>query len=130
MMTPVYNQLELKAARSQPLAVIFLSVNWSVFSHQSRSNVEQSIALRQAEQSPEAYYIADVSEQSGELWEALQEWLHADDVANDNVLRSGSGPVLWVRSGSVIYQMIDPMNHSPVNIAAVTSAVFQSARSR
>ena len=122
-MTPLINKLELDAARAQPFAVIFFSVNWSNFAHQSRATVENAIALRQAKTSPERYFVVDVSEQCGELWDALQEWLQA--VEMDNVLTSGSGPLLWLRSGSIVHQVIDPMNYYPAKISKITETVFQ-----
>jgi hypothetical protein len=124
-MTPIANRLELDAVRAHPCAVLFFWVNWSTFSIQSRANIKEAITLRQSETSQEQYFVVDVSEQSGELWDTLQRWLEADEMTMNEVLWSGSGPLLWLRSGRVVHQMIDPMNYAPADIAAIADSVFK-----
>lgn len=126
-MAPIVSEADLDEVRSLSCAVIFFWVDWSIQARQSRTNVEQAMLMGQLNSSPIPYFVADVSDQSGELWEALRKWLQADDTATDQAAWSGSGTLLWVRSGRVIHQMIDPMNHQPTDIAAMTERVIESA---
>ena len=125
-MTPIVSKYDLEVARSLPRAVIFFWVNWSIPAIQSRAVVEQAKLLDQAFPLAIPYFVADVSDQSGELWDALREWLQADDTATEQAAWAGSGALLWLRAGKVVHQMIDPMNYAPADIVAVSKKVFSS----
>jgi hypothetical protein len=72
-------------------------------------------------------YIADVSDQSGEMWDALVEWLVAEGRPAGQLMLSGVGPLLWLQSGHVILYVAAPLEHSSSQLAAVTESVFTSA---
>jgi hypothetical protein len=126
-MAPVLNRCDLEAARSLSQALIFFWVNWSIHAIHSRIIVEQAELLQQTLPMSVPYFVIDVSDQSGELWEALREWLQVDDTATEQAIWGGSGSLLWIRSGKVVHQMIDPMNHTAANIAAISRRTFSSA---
>jgi hypothetical protein len=123
-MTPIITSRDLGAVRSLPRAVIFFWANWSIPAIQSRVVVEQTKVMEKVLPLPVPYFVADVSDQSGELWDALREWLLADDTATEQAVWSGSGMLLWLRSGKVVHQMIDPMNYAPGDVAAVSERAF------
>lgn len=126
-MTPIVSKLALEAARSLPRVVVFFWVNWSIQAIQSRVVVEQAKSLNQALTLSVPYFVVDVSDQHGEVWDALREWLQADDTATEQVVWAGSGALLWIRAGKVVYQMIDPMNYAPDDIAVVSKRAFSLA---
>jgi hypothetical protein len=125
-MTPINSSRDLAQARSIPHAVIFFWVNWSISAVQSRVVVEQAKSLDRTLPVPVPYFVVDVSDQHGEVWDALREWLQADDTATEHVVWAGSGALLWIRAGKVVYQMIDPMMHARADIAAISKKAFSS----
>ena len=68
-------------------------------------------------------YIADVSDQEGDLWDALAAWLIKEDRPTQ-MLMSGSGPVLCLQNGHVILHMLAPLQYDATTItAAIRSAL-------
>ena len=47
-------------------------------------------------------YLADVSDQAGEVWDALADWLKREAQPVDYLMVSGAGPLIWVRDGHVV----------------------------
>jgi hypothetical protein len=124
--TPIRDSRELAAALAQPYAFLFLWVNWAVHARKSQAVVDEVVASWQAEHpgQPVPCYIVDVSDQSGELWDALAEWLTAEGSQAGDLMMSGVGPLLWVRSGHVVLQVLAPLQHDPAKLAAASHDAF------
>ena len=103
-MKPIRNAVDLAEARSQPRAFIFLWVNWAIQARQSQKTVERLVVSWKAA-CPEVLipaYIVDLSDGSGELWEAVRDWLRDEHQPVDSLTYGGGGALLWVMAGSVI----------------------------
>jgi hypothetical protein len=127
-MTPIATKSDLEAALLQPAVMLFLWVDWSVYALQSRLKAEKAIALVRANnpQWSAPCFLADVSEQSGELWDALFAWLSAEEVLADRLMWSGAGSLLWLQAGKVSLHMISVLDREPAKLAAVAQSVFLS----
>jgi len=124
--TPIRNRSELAAALAQPRAFLFLWVNWAVHAIHSRAVVAESVAAWQAEHpdQPVSCYMADVSDQCGEVWDALTEWLTAEGRSAGQLMMSGVGPLLWLRSGHVVLHVLAPLKYDAAKLAAVSRSAF------
>jgi len=124
--TPVRDRSELVAATAQPRAFLFLWVNWAVHARNSRAVVEEVVASWQAEHpdQPVPCFVADVSDQCGELWDALAEWLTAEGRPAGQLMMSGAGPLIWVRSGHVVLHVPAPLQHGPAKLVAASRSAF------
>ncbi len=103
--------------------MLLLWVNWSTHAAQSRHVLLRAVDMQQASGLAIPCFSADVSEQAGELWDTLHAWLRDEPATSGELLWAGSGPTLWLRDGKVVHQLIDTMNHTPAEIAALQSLV-------
>lgn len=70
-------------------------------------------------------YRVDVSDQSGELWDALAQWLTDENRPTGQLMMSGVGPLLWVQSGHVVLHMAAPLEHDAAKLAKLSNSVFE-----
>jgi hypothetical protein len=101
---PICNKSDLAEAASQHRALVFLWVNWAVHAYSSRRVVEAVVESWQVTHPdlPAPCYVVDVSEQCGELWDALRDWLESEDRPASQLMMSGAGPLLWVHNSRVV----------------------------
>ncbi|QDU19849.1 hypothetical protein [Urbifossiella limnaea] len=125
-MTPIQHRSEFAAALAQPRAFLFLWVNWAVHAMHSRALVATAVAAWRAEHPDQLVpcYMADVSDQCGELWDALAEWLTAERRPAGQLMMSGAGPLLWLRSGHVVLHVPAPLQYDAARLAVVSRSVF------
>ncbi|WP_088252868.1 hypothetical protein [Fimbriiglobus ruber] len=125
-MTPIRDRNELTVTLAQPRAFLFLYVNWAIHARQSRSIVTEVMASLAASfpDQPVPCYMADISDGCGELWDALSEWLTAEDQPADHLLLSGVGPLIWVQSGHVILHVLAPLSHGVHELVSASCAAF------
>jgi phosphatidate phosphatase APP1 len=118
--------MELSAALAEPRAFLFLWVNWAIQAQSAHKVVDQFVTEWNSESPdlPIPSYIADVSEQCGELWDALAEWLTKENCPAGQLLMSGVGPILWTRSGRVMLHVLAPCAHERTMLITVTRSVF------
>jgi hypothetical protein len=123
---PIRDRGELAAALGQPRAFLFLWVNWAIHAHNSRVVVEEVVASWESHhpEQPVPCYVADVSDQCGEVWDALAEWLTVEGHPAGHLMVSGAGPLLWVRSGHVVLHVLAPLQHGAAKLAAASRSVF------
>lgn len=125
-MTPIWDKNELAVAIAQPHAFLFLWVNWAIHARNSWAVVEEVVASWQVEHpdQPVPCYIIDVSDQSGEVWDALAEWLTAEGQPAGHLMLSGAGPLLCVRSGHVVLHVLAPLQFGPAKLTAACCRAF------
>jgi hypothetical protein len=77
----IRNKRELAVALSQPRAFVFLWINWAGQARDSQLIVRKVVESWHTEYPDQAVpcYIVDVSDQCGEVWDALLEWLIAEN---------------------------------------------------
>jgi hypothetical protein len=92
----------------------------------SRAVVEEVVAAWHAEHPGQLVqcYTVDVSDQCGELWDALATWLIAEGRPAGDLMMSGVGPLLWVRSGHVVLHVLAPLQYGPAKLAAASRGAF------
>ena len=57
----------------------------------------------------------DLSEQSGDIWDAVAEWLESQDIPDaGSLMYGGGGAIIWVRSGNIVRYVINA-NSEPVD---------------
>jgi hypothetical protein len=117
---------ESEAAIAAPKAMLHLWVDWSVHARQSRVAVEKAVALLATTNSyqPLPVFEIDVSAQSGDLWEAVAEWLQATGMPTGPLMQSGAGPIIWMQVGQPVLHQLTPSQFSPSELASMTRHVF------
>jgi hypothetical protein len=49
----------------------------------------------------------DLSEQSGEMWNAVEEWLGSQSISDaGSLMHGGAGSIMWVRSGTIVRYVV------------------------
>lgn len=125
-MKPIRDRSELAAALALPRAFLFLWVNWAIHARDSHTVTEEVVASWQTQNpdQPAPCFIADVSDQCGELWNALCEWLTAEGCPAGDLLMSGTGPLLWVRTGHVVLHVLAPLQYDSAKLVAANPCAF------
>jgi hypothetical protein len=128
--SPINTKADLAEALSRPRAFVFLFVNWSGPAWAAQSIVRNVVESWQAARPDLAApcYKADLSEQSGEVWDAVRAWLTAEGRPADALTFGGYGPILWLRSGRVIAHAL-PLSFgggtlAAAKLSAVTAGIF------
>jgi hypothetical protein len=103
-MISIRTKRDVADAASQVRAFVFLSVNWAIHAKSSQALVEAVVESWQKKQPQLAapYFIADVSEQCGEVWDELGEWLKVEGRPAGQLLMSGAGPLLLIHNAHVV----------------------------
>ncbi|HEX3315143.1 MAG TPA: hypothetical protein VHR72_09655 [Gemmataceae bacterium] len=115
----------LEAARQQR-ALVFIWVSWSEHARKARVVVEKLFESWNSRHPdlPVRCYLADLSEQEGEVWDEMKEWLEYEGRSADLLMFSGIGPLLWVRRGRIVMQG-GPFEVPFENLEAASLAVWQ-----
>lgn len=110
---------------SHERAFVFLWVNWAIHARHSQRVVEAVVEDWQNRQPelPASAYVADVSHQSGELWDALADWLEREGRPAGHLMMSGVGPLIWVRNGRVAAHAF-PNQVGREKLAAVCQSIW------
>ena len=125
-MIPLRSKNDLAELLAQPRAFLFLWVNWAIHARSSQKVVVEVVESWNATNPdlPAYCYIADLSDQCGEIWDALVEWLTDEGRPPGQLMMSGVGPLLWVRTGHVIAQVLNPNQFSAVKLIAATHSMW------
>lgn len=108
-MIPIASARELATLSTLPRAIVFIYVNWSVQARQSDVAIRELLAAWQVDQASLALpaFRIDLTDQSGEIWEATRAWLRDERQPYDMLTYSGGGAIVWLRSGRVVATMPD-----------------------
>ena len=136
-MKAIQTLAELNEARSQPRAIIFFWVDWSIQARQSEIAVRELIDLWQSAHGdcPMIAYRIDVSSQEGEVWREVRAWLKNEGKPVDELMYGGYGAVLWIRLGRVIaflgYAAMPNAGYERAKkLEALTAGAFDNAMAR
>jgi len=127
-MKPIANALDLDDARSQPQAFVFIWVNWAGQARQSEIVVRQLVDSWGTDhpECPAPAYRADLSDQEGEVWEAVRDWLRAEGRPVDQLAFGGGGALLLVRAGSIVLAVPYAAGIESRKLMAATASAFGS----
>ncbi|VTS00331.1 unnamed protein product [Gemmata massiliana] len=117
---------DLDEARAQSRALVFLWVNWAIHARKSLHKVRE-LTLHCEKIRPELVapiYSADLSDQQGEIWDAVRNWIEAEGRPVDHLTFSGVGPLLWLRFGRILAHVPFAGHYELDQLLAVTSGVF------
>jgi hypothetical protein len=119
---------DLDEARGAERAFVFLFVNWSVHALNSRRLVRQVVDTwtTEAPNRSAPCYSIDLSEQEGEIWDAVAGWLGVQGRPVGRLMLGGTGPLLWLARGSIVAHVPAPLSKSAEVLLAVTRAIFGS----
>jgi hypothetical protein len=94
---------DVQSARSQPRALVFLWVEWSIQARHSERVLAAFLKTWASDMPhcPIPAYRADLSDQSGGVWDAVRGWLVAEGQEPDALTFGGNGALLWVRNGAI-----------------------------
>jgi hypothetical protein len=126
-MRPIEHVSDLHEANSQARAFIFVWVNWAIHSRHSNIVVQRPVAEwdlnHPAYQAP--IYRLDLSEHRGEVWDAVKEWLVQQRVDVGSIIFSGTGSLLWTRSGRVAASVVYAAQHGHRELLELSRAAFE-----
>jgi hypothetical protein len=125
-MYPITAIPDLDEARLQPRALVFLWVNWAGQARQSEIVVRKLVEKWHSAHPtvPIPVYRVDLSDQSGEVWEAISSWLQSEGRPVDRLTFGGYGSLLWITSGSIIAHSIFPAATEQAKLFNATVSIF------
>jgi hypothetical protein len=126
-MKPITTAHDLEEVRSLPRALIFIYVNWAIQARQSETafrNFVGTWSSTEPECSVPAYRV-DLSDQEGEVWRAIREWLREEGQPFNELTYGGYGALLWVCSGAVVASVPYVAVVERAKLLAVTKSIFE-----
>lgn len=126
-MLKIEDRNQFEHAISQPKALIFLWVIWAIHALYSKNVLTALIEILSGngDEIETQCFMADVSEQQGEVWDSLREWLDTQQQLTDSLTYGGWGDLLWVRSGLVVASTPNLNTRTPADWFALTKTIFQ-----
>ena len=126
-MKSITNIDDLQEARSAPRALVFIWVNWAVQARQSEAALNK---LRESwqcvfPQHPIPMYRADLSDQEGEVWDAIRALLETEGRPVDPLTYGGNGALLWMSAGKILIHSVYLAQLEAPKLLLVTRSVFE-----
>ena len=125
-MVPLRTKSDLVESLAQPRAFVFLWVNWAVHARSSQQVVDEVLESWQTAHPdlPAPCHIADLSEQGGEVWDAVAEWLARESRPAGQLMLSGVGPLLWLREGRIVAHVLNANQFGAAKLLAASSSIW------
>ena len=126
-MKPIITAHDLEEVRSLPRAFVFIYVNWAIQARHSDIAFRDFVAawaLTKPDCSIPVYRV-DLSDQEGEVWKCIRNWLREEDQPYDQLTYGGSGALLWIRSGAVVASVPYVAAVERAKLMAVTKSIFE-----
>lgn len=125
-MKTINNAVNLQEARSHPRAFVFFYVTWAIQARHSMVAVQKLLEAWRAVHPdiPAESCVADLSDQTGEVWDSIRIWLHTEQQPVDLLTFGGNGALLWVQTGTIVAHCPNAgiIEHS--NLLAMTAGAF------
>jgi hypothetical protein len=118
---------DLEKLRGREFAVVFIYVDWAIHARQSANTAERMIADWKSEHPSANIDLSqiDLSEQSDEMWDAVEEWLGSQSIPDvGSLMHGGAGSVMWVRSGTIVRYVINANSETVNGLVALMSQSF------
>jgi hypothetical protein len=102
-MKPIASAADLDEARSQPRAIVFIYVSWAIQARRSETACNEFLETLRREYPNEEIpiYRVDLTEQNGEVWDSVRNWLRKETWQESSLTYGGYGAMLWLRRGKV-----------------------------
>ncbi len=106
-MNNIENMRDLDDAKSQPRALLFCYVGWSIQARHAEVRFRKLLqwwAARHPDRPLPGYRI-DLTEQQGELWDTFREWLSSQGIRREMIgalTTGGYGSLLWLRNNAIV----------------------------
>jgi hypothetical protein len=128
-MIPIANASDLRELLTQPRAFVFLAVIWAVHSRRSEQVARRLIEDSNSDQiaSPIPAYRIDLSDQKGELWDAVHKWLRDEKQAVDQFTLGGYGSLLLIRSGRIVASVVYVADHDYGDMLELARTAFENS---
>jgi hypothetical protein len=123
---PIRTKNDLAELLAQPRAFVFLWVYWAIHARLSQKVVGEVVESWNAT-NPDASapcYIIDLSDQCGEIWDAVAEWLTGEGRTTERLMMCGVGPLLWVTAGHVVAEVLNPNQFGANKLIAATRSIW------
>lgn len=123
----VVSVADLEEARAQPRALVFIYVNWAIQALHSDAACRDFLAKLEHDY-PDAQipvYRVDLSEQEGEVWVGIRQWLKEEGQPHDWLSYGGYGATLWLRLGKVAAYVPYLAKIECHELIAMTRGVFE-----
>ena len=107
--------------------IIQLWVDWAIHAQQSFVVAKRLIANwnQTHQQAHLGLMQIDLSEQSGDVWDATLKWLESQTIPDaPQLMNCGAGPLLWIRGGAIKNLIMNPNSTTFDNLMAVTESSF------
>jgi hypothetical protein len=107
-------------------AVVFVDVDWSMYSVHARRHVQGFIEAwnQQNPGSVVTFYRLNLTEQEGVLWDAVGQWLQAQSVPRQ-IMTAGAGSLIWVSNGKVDHSLLNAVTAKPTELIETTRRTFK-----
>lgn len=126
-MNLVASAADLDEVRSKPRAIVFIYVNWAIQARHSDVACLDFLAtlLREYPGEEIPVYRVDLSDQEGEVWVGIREWLKDENQPHNSLSYGGNGAMLWVLRGKVAAYVSYLAEVECHRLLAMTRGVFE-----
>jgi hypothetical protein len=117
---------DLRKMLSAQHAVVFASVDWSMYSVQAHRHVRNFIETWNRQNSGLAvtFYRLDLTEQKGAIWNAVGQWLRGQSVP-PQIMVAGTGSLIWVSKGKVDHSLLNAVTANTKELIETTHGTFK-----
>jgi hypothetical protein len=125
-MKKIDSSIDLEEVRSLPRAFVFIYVGWAIQARRSQAAFREFVAAWNSSEpdlATPAYWV-DLSNQEGEVWEAIRLWLRAQDQPFDELTYSGCGALVWIRSDSIMESVLSVETVERSKLMTVSKRIF------
>lgn len=117
----------LEEMRSLSRALVFIYVNWAIQARRSDEACRGFLSELQREYKSEdiPVYRVDLSDQAGDVWEDIRNWMKDEGKPHDQLSYGGYGAMLWVRLGKIAAYVPYLAEIESHEMVAMTRDVFE-----
>lgn len=125
-MKTIQHLSEFDELRSADQAIVFLFAGWSIYAIRGRDVMRASLEQfggSDLADSGVSWWMIDLSEQSGAIFDATFQWLRTQTRDAEYWLSWGAGTVIWCRHGKLQHRVLSAEHETPDSILHTTRAL-------
>jgi hypothetical protein len=102
-------------------------VNWAVQARHSEVALKRLLesCLRVFPDNPIPVYRANLSDQEGEVWDAIRAWLETENRPVDPLTYGGYGALIWMSAGKILMHTLFLAQIEASKLLSITRSVFE-----